>query len=198
MPASSTSATGSRSCSRWRATTIRATSSPIRAPPPASAAFCATSSPWGRGRSPASTRCRSATQSTRRRARWSAASSPASAATAIPSACPRSAARCASIAAMTAIAWSTPWRWASPTPIRFFTRRPPASACRLSISAQRPAATASTAPAWRRPSSAPTPRKSARPCRSATRSRKSFCSKPASRSWPRAASSPSRTWARRG
>ena len=41
------------------------------------------------------------------------------------------------------------------------------------------------------------PRKSARPCRSAIRSRKSCCSKPVSRSWPRAASSPSRTWARR-
>ena len=58
MPASSTSATGSPACSRWRATTTRATSSPIRAPPPASAAFCATSSPWARGRSPASMRCR--------------------------------------------------------------------------------------------------------------------------------------------
>ena len=36
--------------------------------------------------------------------------SPASAATAIPSACRPSAAKCASIAAMTAIFWSTPWR----------------------------------------------------------------------------------------
>ena len=60
MPASSISATGSPSSSRWRATTTRATSSPIRARRPASAAFCATSSRWARGRSPASTRCRSA------------------------------------------------------------------------------------------------------------------------------------------
>ena len=80
----------------------------------------------------------------------------------------------------------------------FLCRRPPASACRSSISAPRPAATASTAPPWRRPSSARMPRRSARPCRSAIRSPKSSCSKPAWRSWPRAASSPSRTWARRG
>ena len=58
MPASSTSAMGSPSCSRWRATTTRATSSPIRARRPASAASCATSSPWARGRSPASMRLR--------------------------------------------------------------------------------------------------------------------------------------------
>ena len=96
MPASSTSATGSPSCSRWRATTTRATSSPIRARRPASAASCATSSPWARGRSPASTRCPSATRAIRRPGTSSRASSPASAATAIPSACRRSAARCAS------------------------------------------------------------------------------------------------------
>jgi hypothetical protein len=198
MPALSTSATGSRSCSRWRATTIQAISSPIRARRLASAASCATFSPWGRGRSPASTRCRSAIPSTRRRARWSAASSPASAATAIRSACPRSAARCAFTGAMTAIAWSMPWRWGWPIRTRFSIPRRRASACRSFISARKPAATASTAPAWRRPSSAPTPRKNARPCRSAIRSRKSSCSKPASRSWPKAASSPSRTWARPG
>ena len=52
----------SRSCSRWRATTTRATSSPTRAPPPGSAASCATSSPWGRGRSPAWISCASATR----------------------------------------------------------------------------------------------------------------------------------------
>ena len=40
-------------------------------------------------------------------------------------------------------------------------------------------------------------RPSARPCRSAIRSRKSCCSRPVSRSCPKAASSPSRTWARR-
>ena len=60
-----------------------------------------------------------------------------------------------------------------------------ASACRSSISAPRPGATASTAPAWRRPNSATTRRKSARPCRSAIRSPKSSCSRPASRSWPK-------------
>ena len=40
--------------------------------------------------------------------------------------------------------------------------------------------------------------RSARPCRSAIRSPKSCCSKPASRSWRRIASSRSRTWARPG
>ena len=56
----------------------------------------------------------------------------------------------------------------------FYAAASPASACRSSISAPRPAATASTAPAWRRPSSARTSRRSARPCRSAIRSRKNF------------------------
>ena len=50
---------------------------------------------------------------------------------------------------------------------------PPASAFRWSMSAPRPAATASTAPPWPRPSSARTARRSARPCRSATRSPRS-------------------------
>ena len=58
-----------------------------------------------------------------------------------------------STAATTATSWSTPWRSASPRPTRSSTPRPPASACRSSISARRPAATASTAPPWRRPSS---------------------------------------------
>ena len=93
MPASSTSATGSRWSSRWRATTIRATSSPIRARPPASAASCAMCSPWARGRSPASMRCASARRSIPRPGIWSPAWSPASAATAIRSACRPSAAQ---------------------------------------------------------------------------------------------------------
>ena len=59
-PASSTSATGSPWSSRSRATTIRRSSSRSRARRPASAASCATSSPWARGRSPSSTRCASA------------------------------------------------------------------------------------------------------------------------------------------
>ena len=52
-----------------------------------------------------------------------------------------------------------------------------ASACRSSISAPRPAATASAARPWRRPSSTIASRRSARPCRSATRSPRSGCSK---------------------
>ena len=55
----------------------------------------------------------------------------------------------------------------------------------------------STAPRWRRPSLALTRRRSGRRCRSAIRFRRSSCSKPASKSWPRVASSPSRTWAPR-
>src|SRR4051812_41112560 len=38
--------------SRWRATTTRATSSPIRERRPGSAAYCATSSRWAHGLSP--------------------------------------------------------------------------------------------------------------------------------------------------
>jgi phosphoribosylformylglycinamidine (FGAM) synthase-like enzyme len=41
-------------------------------------------------------------------------------------------------------------------------------------------------------------KKSARPCKSATLLPKNCCSKPALKSWPKAASSPFRTWARRG
>ena len=66
---------------------------------------------------------------------------------------------------------------------RSSTPRRRASACRSSISAPRPAATASTAPPWRRPSSTTDPRRSARPCRSAIPSPRSCCSKPASNSW---------------
>ncbi len=47
MPASSISATGRRSCSRWSRTTTPATSSPTRARRRAWAAFCATCSPMG-------------------------------------------------------------------------------------------------------------------------------------------------------
>ena len=43
---------GEAASSRWRATTTRPTSSPTRARRRASAASCATSSPWARGRSP--------------------------------------------------------------------------------------------------------------------------------------------------
>ena len=57
---------------------------------------------------------------------------------------------------------------------------PRASAIRWSMSAPRPGATASTAPPWPRPSSTRTARRSARPCRSAIRSSRSCCSRPAS------------------
>ena len=58
-PACSISATARRSASRSRATTTRPRSSPSRAPRPASAGSCATSSRWARGRSPCSTGCAS-------------------------------------------------------------------------------------------------------------------------------------------
>ena len=68
-PAWSTSATAGSRCSRWSRTTTRASSSPTRARRPASAASCATSSPWARAPSPAWTRCASAS-STRPRMRF--------------------------------------------------------------------------------------------------------------------------------
>ena len=55
-------------------------------------------------------------------------------------------------------------------------RREPDRLSRLA----RPAATASTAPPWRRPSSTTLRRRSARPCRSAIPSPRSSCSRPAS------------------
>ena len=58
--------------------------------------------------------------------------------------------------------------------------RPPASAIRSTTSAPRPAATASTARRWRRRSSTRSRRRSGRPCRSAIRSWRSCCSRPAS------------------
>ena len=103
--------------SRWRATTIRASSSPTRARRPASAASCATSSPWARGRSRAWTRCASARSTRRACAIWSTASCAASATTATASAFPRSAARPAFTRATTATSWSTRSRsaWRAPT-----------------------------------------------------------------------------------
>ena len=59
-------------------------------------------------------------------------------------------------------------------------RRHPASACRSSISARRPAATASTAPRWLRRNSTTPRTRSGRRCRSAIPSRRSSCSRPAS------------------
>ena len=62
---------------------------------------------------------------------------------------------------------------------QIFYARAAGPATRWSTSAPRPGATASTAPRWRRPSSAPRPRPGARRCRSAIRSPRSCCSKPA-------------------
>ena len=108
-PAWSTSATGWRWPSRWRATTTRATSSPTRARRPAWAASCATSSPWARGRSRSLNSLRFGDPTHPKtalpaRGRGRAAS----AATATASACPPSAARSPSTSATTATAWSTP------------------------------------------------------------------------------------------
>ena len=178
--ASSTSAMATSACSRWKSTTIPRSSSPIRARRPGSAAFCATFSPWARGPSPRSTSCASARPIIPRPGASSPASSPGSAATAIRSACRRSAARPASIGAMTATSSSTRWRSASPGGTRSSLRPRPASAIRSSISARRPGATASMARAWPRPPSRRTPKRSARPSRSAIRSPRSCCSKPAS------------------
>ena len=57
MRASSISAMATRSCSRWKATTTPPTSSPIKGQRRASAASCATCSPWAHARSPTSTPC---------------------------------------------------------------------------------------------------------------------------------------------
>ena len=78
---------------------------------------------------------------------------------------------------------------------RFFMPRPPAKAIRSSTSAQRPGATASTAPPWPARNSAKPPKRSGPTCRSAIRSWKSCCSKPASKPCRPARSSAFRTWA---
>ncbi len=70
--------------------------------------------------------------------------------------------------AMTAIAWSTPWRSASPGRTPSSTPRPSASACPWSISFQRPAATASTTPPMASAEFGEGATRSARPCRSAS------------------------------
>ena len=95
-PASWTSGTASRACSRWSRTRTRRPSSRTRAPRPASAGSCATCCRWARGRRRCSTRCGSGRWTTRGTGSCSAASWPGSAATATASACRRSAARCGS------------------------------------------------------------------------------------------------------
>ena len=110
-------------------------SSPTRVRRPASAASCATCSPWVRGRWRSSTRCASATRRTRRPGISSAAWSPASAATATASACRRSAASARSTAPTTATSWSTRCASASRRADRVFyahgqRRREPGGLCR--------------------------------------------------------------------
>ena len=172
--------------SRWRATTIRATSSPIRARRPASAASCATSSPWARGRSPASMRSRFGD--------------------------PKHPKTRHLVSGVVAGIGGYGNSFGVPTvggQVRFHTRydgnipgqrdggRPRRDrqdflrgglrrrhADRLSRLQDRPRRHPRRH-AWRRPNSATTPRRSARPCRSAIRSPRSCCSKPASRSWPK-------------
>ena len=102
------SATAGPSRSRSSRTTTRPTSSPTRARPPGSAASCATSWRWARGRSPSPTRCASAPPTRPTRAGCCPASSRASAATATRSACPTSAARSSSTPPTRATRWSTP------------------------------------------------------------------------------------------
>ena len=87
--ASSPSATASRSRSRSRATTTRPRWSRTRAPRPASAGSCATCSRWAPARSRSWTRCASAIRPTRGRGTSWTASCAASAATATASACRR-------------------------------------------------------------------------------------------------------------
>src|SRR5262249_34144613 len=112
-------------------TTIRAISNRTRAPRPASAAFCATSLRWARGRSPVSMRCRSAIPNMRRRVHWLPGWSPGSAAMAILSGGRQSAAKFVSIDAMTAIVSSMPWRFASPGGARFSMAKGTAAAWRI-------------------------------------------------------------------
>ena len=153
----STSATAWPSSSRWRATTTPPSSSPTRARRPASAASCATSSPWARGRSPAlnalrfgepdhpktrhlvvrrGRRHRRLRQLLRRADRRRRGQLPPALQRQHPG--------------------QRHGRRHRAAPTRSSTRRPPASAIRSSISAPRPAATASTAPPWPRPSSTTT------------------------------------------
>ena len=78
-----------------------------------------------------------------------------------------------------AIRWSTSSASASRRRTRSSRARPPASATRSTTSARRPAATASTARRWRRRSSTRSRPRSGRRSRSAIRSWRSSCSRPA-------------------
>ena len=198
MPGSLTSATVGWRPSRWRATTTRVSSSPIRAQPQAWAESCVTSSRWGRGRSPASTRCVSAT-STARAARGCGTSSTAwcvaSATTATVSAFRRLEARPASTVPATATSWSTPLRWESVVGSGSSPRSLQGPGTRFSTPAAEPVATAFMAPRWlRRPSTARA-RPSGPPCRSATRSPRRCCSKRVSTRCAAGSYSACRTWA---
>ena len=104
-------APAARTAGRWPSRSSRTTTrrrwSPTRAPRPAWAASCATSSPWARGRSRCSTACASARSTRRATATSSPASCGASATTATASASRRSAARSTSPRATPATRWST-------------------------------------------------------------------------------------------
>ena len=167
--------------SRWRATTIPPSSSPIRARRPASAASCATSSPWARGRSPRSNALRFG-EPEHPKTRHLVSGVVAGIggygnSFGVPTVG-------GEVGFHRALRRQHPrqrhGRRHRAGPTRSSTPRRPASATRSSISARRPAATASTAPPWPRPSSTTTRRRSARPCRSAIPSPRSCCSRPAS------------------
>ena len=165
--------TGSRSPSRSRVTTTPRRSSPSRGPRPASAGSCATCSRSGRGRSPCSTRCASASSRASARATCSSGSSPGSPATATPLASRQSAATSTSRGPTSRTASSTRCASASRAPARWSARPPPAPATSSSCSAPAPVATVSAVPAcWRRQSWTRPTRPNARACRSATRSRR--------------------------
>ena len=171
-------ATATQRSSRWKATITPLTSNPIRARQRALAASCATFSPWVRALLPISTPYALAIQITPKRAIWFPALFPALLAMAIALACRPLPANAILTLATTAIFWSMPCVSASPKPTVFFIPPPRALVCRLSMLAQKPAATASTAPPWRRPSLTTRPTKSGPLFRSAIPSQKNCSLKP--------------------
>ena len=140
--------------SRWRATTTPPTSSPTRARRPASAASCATSSPWARGRSPPQ---RAALRRSRPSARR-AISSPASVAGiggygnsfGVPTVGGEINFHTRYDGNILVNAMAVGIAKADEI---FYAKAAGVGHCRSSISAPRPAATASTARPWPRPSS---------------------------------------------
>ena len=173
-PAPSTSATAWRSPSRSSRTTTRARSSRSRARPPASAASCATSSPSARGPIAVLDSLRFGELArASARATCSTAPSPASATTATRSACRRSAARSTSRVRTSRTASSTRWRSAWPTGDQLI--RSAAAGVgnhrRALRRLDRPRRHRRRVGAGQRRARRGRRRTSARPCRSATRSR---------------------------